>query len=159
MLSIIGAGGHTPFPQTLIFHLQAATRHLAKALAVPSTRAISGVSRSCHGTSLSPIPWAATSNHSLALQLASISRNVSGSSLSMSTLACHTWYFVYVPHKPCQFSAGSPMTPRYRVGNVLFHCSPCRCVGRCLPTRCTIHTPLAALDDFLHAGLLCRQPK
>ena len=73
MLSIVGAGGHTPFPQNLMFHLHMATRHLAKALVVPSAPDVSRVTRSCHGISSSLIPWAAPSNHCLALQLASIS--------------------------------------------------------------------------------------
>ena len=71
----------------------------------------------------------------------------------------HVWCFVYIPHKPLQFSAAGPTTPRYRAGNVLFCHGPCRCVGRCLPTRCTISTPPAALGDFLHAEPCCRQPK
>ena len=91
MLSTMGVGGHTPSPQTLMFHLHVATRHLAKALEVPSAPDISRVSRSCHRTSSSLIPWVATSKHHLALQLASISVNASGSSSPMSTQAmnCH----------------------------------------------------------------------
>ena len=110
MLSTVGAGGHTPSPQILMFHLQAATRHLAKALVVPSAPDISRVSRSCHGTSSSLIPWAATSSHCLALQLASISANVSGPSLPMSMRA--TNHHVGLPPEASICSAaGLPWPP------------------------------------------------
>ena len=91
MLSTEGVAKHTPSPQTLMFHLNVAARCLAKALTTPSSPDISGTSRLCHRTSLSLIPWVATCNHCCALQWASISSNVSGSSSPMSTWAtnCH----------------------------------------------------------------------
>ena len=110
MLSIMGADGHTPFPQTLMFHLQVATRHLAKALVAPSAPDISGVSTSCHRTSSSFIPWEATYNLHLALQLASISPNVSGSSSLMSMLAM-THHAVLPPEASICLAAGSPWPP------------------------------------------------
>ena len=121
MLSIMGVGRHTPSPRTLMFHLQVVTRHLAKALAVPSAPDVSGVSRSCHGTSLSPIPWAATSNYRLALQLASISTNVSGSSspMSMWAMTCHAG----LPSEAsiC-LAAGSPWPPS---SHLISQCTGC----------------------------------
>ena len=111
MLSTMGAGRHTPFPQTLMCHLQVATRHFAKALAVPSAPDVNGVSRSCHGTSSSPILWVATSNHHLALQLASIPPNVSGSSSPMSKLAM-THHARLPPEASICLAAGLPW-PNY----------------------------------------------
>ena len=110
MLSTVGVGGHTPSPQTLMFHLQVATRHLAKALAVPSAPDVSGVSRLCHRTSLSLIPWVVTSNHCLALQLASISANVSGSSSLMSTWAMNH-HARLPPEASIHLAAGLPWLP------------------------------------------------
>ena len=122
MLSIVGVGGHTPFPRTLMFHLQVATRHLAKALAVPSAPDVSGASRSCHGTYSCPMPWAATSNHYLALQLASISPNVSGSSSPMSTLAM-THHAGLPPEASIFLAAGLPWPPS--------SCLTMQCMGMC----------------------------
>ena len=95
------------FPQTFMFHLHMATRHLAKALVVPSAPDISGASRSCHRTSSSFIPWAATSNH---LQLASISASVSGpsSQMSMQATNCHARL---PPEASICLAAGSPRPP------------------------------------------------
>ena len=45
------------------------SRCLARDLAMPSTPDVSGMSNSCHGTSSSLIPWAATCNHHCALQV------------------------------------------------------------------------------------------
>ena len=89
MLNTEGAGGHTPSPHTLMFHLHVATRCLAKALAMPSAPDVSRVNSLCHWTSSSLIPWAATCNHCCALQWASISSKVLGSSSSMSTWAAN----------------------------------------------------------------------
>ena len=110
MLSTVGAGGHTPFPQTFIFHLYVATRHLAKALVVPLAPDVSGVSRLCHGTTSSLIPWAATSNYHLALQLALISASVLDPSLLMSTRAtnCHARL---PPEASIHSAAGLPWPP------------------------------------------------
>ena len=46
-------GRQSPSPRTLMLHLHVATRHLAKALAMPSAPDVSGVSSSCHWTSSS----------------------------------------------------------------------------------------------------------
>ena len=110
MLSTDGVGGHTPSPRTLMFHLHATTRHLAKALATPSAPDISRVSRSCHVTSSSLIPWVATCNHRCTLQWALISSKVSGSSSPMSTQA--TNHYARLPLETSIHSvAGLPWPP------------------------------------------------
>ena len=104
------SGQTPPSPHALMFHLHAATRHLAKALAMPSAPDVSGVSRSCHGTSSSLIPWVATCNHHCALQWASISLKISGSSSPMSTQAMN--HHARLPQEAsiC-LAAGKPWPP------------------------------------------------
>ena len=110
MLRAEGAGGHTPSPCTLTFHCHAATRCLARDLAVPSAPDVSVVSNLCHGTSSSVLPQAATCNHCCALQCGLISSKVSGSSSPMST-----WANSHQARLPLEASicsvAGSPCLP------------------------------------------------
>ena len=75
-----------------------------------STPDVSWASRSCHRTSSCLIPSAATSNHCLALLLASISTDVLGPSLLMSMWAmnCHAGL---PPEASILYAAGSPWPP------------------------------------------------
>ena len=145
MLRAEGVGGHTSSPCTLTFHCHAATRCLARDLAVPSTRDVSVVSNLCHGTSSSVLPQAATCNHCCALQCGSISSKVSGSSSRMST-----WANSHQARLPLEASicsvAGSPcLPPSHRTMWHMGVCGVWKSSPSSLSSReaCTIPPPLS----------------